>query len=211
MIVDLRFPLLAEAIAADHGYLLYTGLTTVLPELHERTDYGIHPVRGRLAPDRRLLLNRSSTLTVRVDHSALSVLVPLAGRRLRIGRDTVAIGLPSTCALRPAPTLVSRLIVIKGFREAEAFAEAARRQLDQLGLAGRLDLSEPTGTVRVEHRTAPRPGPVRRTLRIRDREVVGFAVTVSGLTAADSLALQSQGLGGRRRFGCGIFLPVDGR
>jgi len=48
---------------------------------------------------------------------------------------------------------------------------------------------------------------VRRTVRIHDREVVGFALRVQDLTAEESLHLQEHGLGGRRLFGCGIFVP----
>jgi CRISPR-associated endonuclease/helicase Cas3 len=45
-------------------------------------------------------------------------------------------------------------------------------------------------------------------LRIRDREIVGFALHVDGLGATDSLRLQATGIGGRRRFGCGVFAPT---
>jgi CRISPR-associated protein Cas6 len=50
---------------------------------------------------------------------------------------------------------------------------------------------------------------LRRTLQIRDKVIVGFAVEVGALTADEALILQEQGLGGRRRFGCGIFVPVS--
>ena len=45
-------------------------------------------------------------------------------------------------------------------------------------------------------------------MRVKGQVIVGFAVQVKGLSAADSLKLQADGLGGRRRLGCGFFLPV---
>jgi CRISPR-associated protein Cas6 len=48
----------------------------------------------------------------------------------------------------------------------------------------------------------------RRTLRIKDKEVVGYEVLVEALTAEESLNLQEHGLGGRRHMGCGIFSSV---
>jgi CRISPR-associated protein Cas6 len=48
----------------------------------------------------------------------------------------------------------------------------------------------------------------RRTLRIRNKEVVGYEVVLGKLAAEESLLVQSAGLGGRRRFGCGIFVPT---
>jgi CRISPR-associated protein Cas6 len=59
----------------------------------------------------------------------------------------------------------------------------------------------------------PRKGPlngkdpfVRRTLNIKGVNVVGYAATVSGLSPTDSLRLQNEGMGGRRHFGCGLFV-----
>lgn len=48
--------------------------------------------------------------------------------------------------------------------------------------------------------------PIRRTLRIRDKTVVGYALAVTELTADESIRLQEAGVGGRRRFGCGLFV-----
>jgi CRISPR-associated protein Cas6 len=36
--------------------------------------------------------------------------------------------------------------------------------------------------------------------------VVGYALRVNGLTEEGSIRLQEEGLGGRRRMGCGIFV-----
>jgi len=38
--------------------------------------------------------------------------------------------------------------------------------------------------------------------------VVGYAVVVRGLDPEGSLRLQERGLGGRRRFGCGLMVPA---
>lgn len=48
----------------------------------------------------------------------------------------------------------------------------------------------------------------RRTLRIKDKHVVGYGVIVEGLSEEDSIKLQCQGLGGRKHFGCGWFYPI---
>ena len=46
----------------------------------------------------------------------------------------------------------------------------------------------------------------RRTIRIREKEVVGYEVVIEGLTPDESLTIQTAGLGGRRHMGCGIFV-----
>ncbi len=105
------------------------------------------------------------------------------GHRLRIG-------VPETRALRPAATLYARLVTIKGFMDPEAFLGAAGRQLQGMDVTADLDVGE------------------RRTLRVKDKQVVGFEVTALGLHAEDSVRLQEIGIGGRRRMGCGVFVPM---
>jgi CRISPR-associated protein Cas6 len=47
----------------------------------------------------------------------------------------------------------------------------------------------------------------RRTIRIHGKEVVGYELVIEGLTADESVAIQTTGLGGRRHMGCGVFVP----
>jgi CRISPR-associated protein Cas6 len=93
--------------------------------------------------------------------------------------------------LRPSPTLASRLVTIKGYLDANTFRPGLERQIDGLGL----------------HRKAEITVGARRVLRIKGMTIVGFAVVLCGLTDDDSLKIQANGLGGRRRFGCGVFVP----
>jgi CRISPR-associated protein Cas6 len=50
--------------------------------------------------------------------------------------------------------------------------------------------------------------PLRRVLDVKGRKIVGYAMQVAGLTAEESIRLQEEGLGGRRRMGCGLFMPL---
>lgn len=38
---------------------------------------------------------------------------------------------------------------------------------------------------------------------------MGFGLTVTNLNQIDSLTLQQEGLGGKRKMGCGMFVPVQ--
>jgi CRISPR-associated protein Cas6 len=136
-------------------------------------------------------------------------ILPLAGKTLKLGDQAILVGTPSTRPLIPSPRLYSRLVVIKGFMEAEPFLGAVQRQLGALGVQGRLYLVEQSHieAENREKRSGTHSTFLRRTVRIHGREVVGFAVGIEQLTAEESILVQERGIGGRRRFGCGIFVP----
>jgi CRISPR-associated protein Cas6 len=196
--IDLSFAILGDTIPADHGYPLYASLSRLLPDVHREDGLGIHPIRGRQAGNRQLLLQPWSRLVLRTEAENIPALLPLAGKHLIVAGRPLRIGVPQVLALVPAPALRSRLVTIKldpddGPITPESFHAAARRQIDALAISAEAIL------------TVGR----RRTLRIKDKEVIGFELIVEGLTADESLLLQERGLGGRRHMGCGVFVPVQ--
>jgi CRISPR-associated protein Cas6 len=52
--------------------------------------------------------------------------------------------------------------------------------------------------------------PRRQVLRVKGAAIVGYAVRVSGLSAEESLRLQSATHFGRRRMGAAFFVPAEG-
>ena len=209
-VIDLSFELRGTSIPADHGYALYAALSRHLPWLHGNETAGIHPIHGQLIGGRQLALTRASRLVLRLPAGRLPEAIPLAGRGLDVDGATLTVGVPTVYPLHPVSSLVSRLVVIRGFTEAEPFLAALGRQLAERGVEGSAALVAHIRQGPLEGHTGGRYPFVRRTLRIRDREVVGFAVRVSDLGPEDSLDLQAVGLGGRRRFGCGVFVRVEG-
>jgi len=204
MKVDLAFSLVStHAVPADHGYLLYSAVSRMLPEVHQADGYGIHPIRGRQVGGRTLQLTEQSRLVIRVDAEQIARFLPLAGKPLQLLDRTLRIGVPQVRALVPATTLRSRLVTIKlpdtvsqpPEAAAECFRAAVLRQLHELGASGEVQVS--LGK--------------RRTLRIKDKEVFGYEVLLERLTAEESILVQEHGLGGRRHMGCGVFSPTPAR
>lgn len=210
--VDLSFGLTGEPIPVDHGYSLYSAISRLLPGIHGDSHIGIHPIYGRLIGDRKLALTQGSRLVFRLPVERIPDVLPLAGNTLDVDGRSLTVGVPTVRALVPAAAVHSRLVVIKGFMEPEPFLDAVRRQLAELDVRGKPFLLPTGNAVEVNKtRDGGTQSPwIRRTLRIRDKEVVGFAVGVEQLTAGESIRLQEHGIGGRRRFGCGIFVPVKG-
>src|SRR5438093_1414624 len=188
--IDLAFRLTGNKVPVDHGYALYSAISRVVPEIHEAKNIGVHPVRGTYSGNGELMLRDSSRLVLRMESERIGEFLNLAGKKLELGTYGLRVGIPEVRLLRPCVSLYSRIVTIKGFMELKAFMEAARRQLERMGATGELKLGE------------------RRTLGIKDKQVVGFEVSATELNAESSLKLQESGIGGRRHMGCGMFVRV---
>jgi CRISPR-associated protein Cas6 len=119
----------------------------------------------------------------------------LAGKSLLLEGAAITVGVPEIRVLVPATAVRSRLVVIKvaniGASDltVDSFTAAARKQMNELGIN--------TGAILNVGK--------RRTLRMKQREIVGYEVLIEGLSADESIALQERGLGGKRHMGCGVF------
>ena len=128
---------------------------------------------------------------------------------MRIADSRIQVGVPESRGLTATENLHAHLVIIKGFMEPDEFLEAARRQTNALEVdPNKLCLIDQPHVVHMNrHRDGGTRSPyLRRTVRVRGKEIVGFALNATGLTAEESIALQTYGIGGRRRFGCGIFV-----
>ena len=193
--VDIAFALAGQQpLPADHGYVLYGALSRAVPALHTSNGIGVHPIRGEQVGNRQMSLTAKSRLVLRIDPDHISQVLTLSGHQLDISGSQLLVGVPEVWTLRPATALRSRLVTIKlpDGTDREPFEQAIRRQLTAMGVS-----TESIVTLGK-----------RRTLRIKDKEVVGYEVVLEGLTAEESLDVHEIGIGGRRHMGCGVFVAL---
>jgi CRISPR-associated protein Cas6 len=204
--IDVHFPVRGPSLPTDHAYALYAALTRAAPALHATAvPWRVAGIPGRYAGDGLLRLEpRRSRLRFRLPADQIALLLPLAGQTLTVGGHPMRLGVPQVRQLVAAAALVARVVVIKGFLDPTPFLAAVRRQLDALGVAGEAALPLTRGGARQGQ-------PHRHILRIKDKQVVGYAVQVEGLTAEESLTLQERGVGGRAHLTCGFFVPLRPR
>lgn len=204
MKVDVVFPAMGENLATDHSYPLYAALSAIVPAFHaDDTQLRFAPISGVGQPDGTLRFGPHSCLTVRLPDDCIRFVLPLAGKQLDIVGARVRLGVPSVRTLVAAPAVVARLVTFKNADTPEQFLTTARAKLMEFGISG-----EPSLPIHLE---GDRAGETkRRVVRIKGAVIVGYSLLVSELTAADSLALQERGLGGRTRLGCGFFVPAKG-
>ncbi len=195
---DYLFPVEGQSIEVDHAHPLYGGICRIVPEFHEYNSVGIFGINGKLsgAYSKRLNIDADSGLRIRLPLDLSRSIYKLAGKTLQIHQDKIYLGIPELELLVPSQNLTARLVTIKGFQDASTFEAAAQNHLDRLEIVGK---------VRVSTRSDGQPR--CRTVKIHNKKVVGFATRVEELSDRDSLRLQQQGIGGRRKMGCGLFTP----
>lgn len=216
--VDVAFGLSGDKIPADHGYSLYAAISRILPHLHPPAaaletksdgalwrEVGIHPINGRPCGNRLLAIHGATRLRIRIDQDHVDGILPLTGQKLELDGSMISVGAPAIELLVPSACVRSRLVIIKGFLEPIPFLDAVGRQLQELRIAGQPAIPYRRSAEPSNEKKSPL---LRRTLQIRDKVVVGFALEINALTAEEAVILQEHGVGGRRRFGCGIFVPA---
>ncbi len=205
-VIDLSFVLVGTTIPLDHGYSLFSALCRIIPGLHGDRRVGAHPIRGRQNGPGILALDGRSRLKIRLPAEEIAPYIAIAGKELNLEGHRVQTGVPQVEALDPAPNLAARLVTFRNAMDAETFEADVRRELARMEIRATPELIPGTRPERVGQ-------PIRRILRIKERRIVGHPLRVVGLSAEESIRLQEEGLGGRRRMGCGMFLPfsVGGR
>jgi CRISPR-associated protein Cas6 len=189
MVVDLWFSILVgQSLPSDHGYGLYGAICRVLPKMHESDWWGLHTVRGARSGEGLIVLPKQSWLGIRIVADQIVSVLPLAGRQLEVDGHHIGLGSPTIQALAPSPALSARMVTIKDSTELEPFETSVRRQLAELSITNE--------TVEVGS---------RKIVTIDGYKIVGFSLRVTGLSPGHSIKLQEEGIGGRRRMGCGIF------
>jgi CRISPR-associated protein Cas6 len=185
--VDVAFALAGGPVQADYAAPLHAALVRLLPWLDDEADAAVHPLRRVTAVDGRFTIGAHSRLVLRVPETRAEACASLAGLSLDLD-EPLAVGPARRRTLFAFPTLYSPL-VITGDRAEDDFLAAVQRTVE--GWDGRCEvIVGRAGTRSLE--TGPRSG---------------FSLMLHGVTPALSLRAQHEGVGGYRKYGCGVFVP----
>jgi CRISPR-associated protein Cas6 len=191
-VVDFAFAIVGGAtLDVDHGQALLFALRRACPGLERIPGLGVHAVRGTLGSrPGELLLGPASEVRLRLPAGSAPLLQDLAGQELEVAGHGICLGEGRPHPLVPVSALWARTVTI---HFAALGTKAAQEQLE-----ARFRQEFPWGALRLL-----RP----RTIRVEGRQLLGFEAAVRGLSPQASLLLQYRGFGGRRSFGCGLFVP----
>jgi CRISPR-associated endonuclease/helicase Cas3 len=195
--ITVQFPIQGNKLPADHGYLLYSAISQIKPELHDTKWLGIEMISGVTFEKGFIIVpNRGASLRLRIPADKFGEVICLAGKQFDIEGYKIRLGIPTARPLIPASTLYSRIVTFRNSLEVPKFLETANRDLLEKGITAELEIPKETYS---RH---------RRIITIKGKKIVGFSLIAHKLNDEDSLRLQSEGIGGRRSMGCGIFNPI---
>ena len=64
--MNVVFPLKGRLLPLDNGYLVYSALSRLCPNIHELNNIAIHPIEGKPNPYKQLKLTKRSKLKIRI-------------------------------------------------------------------------------------------------------------------------------------------------
>lgn len=212
--LEIQFALRGKTLPADHGYALYSALKNIVAENSQKTiledlkikDFPPEVILSTIpgVPNRQglIYLNSLSRLRLRCPAEQAQQWYRLfQSQVLDIRGHLIRLIQPRLCLLEPNETLKARLVTFKlekwDVHDVPVyFWESCQKSLDKLEIQGKAFIdSNSDGDLAL------------RSLKIKNKNVMGFGVVVEGLNPEDSIKLQCYGLGGRKHFGCGWFYP----
>lgn len=185
--IDLCFPSFGNFLPVDHGFALYSAISRVLPVIHKDQNVGVKLVSGRYVGGGLLDISPASELVLRIPVDNIGQYLKLAGKKLEVLGHIIIVGVPFIRPLLPAIALYSPLVTTKNGHDLIRFEKEIKRQIAKLNIKGNFNIGR------------------RRTFQVHGKQIVGFELFLTNLNASESIRLQEHGLGGRRKFGCGLF------
>lgn len=186
--VDVVFAVAGTALPEDYHFALLREVARCLPWLESDPDAGIHPLRGAPTDYGVMLLPRRAKLVLRLKQNRVDDANVLTGRELDVDGRRLRVGASTVRALLPYGALYAHLVAADGAEEG-VFLEGVAERLAALCARGKTVCGR------------------RRSMRVGDREIVGFSLMLHELKPEHSLRIQRSGLGEGRKLGCGIFVP----
>jgi CRISPR-associated protein Cas6 len=203
-VLDVSFAIQCKQLPLDHAWDLSQAVQQALPWFAEEVVAGVHPIHvaesgnGWERPDdpnnQFLLPSRRTRLFLRIPKNRIAATQALSGKTLDVGGYAVSLRDMKEKPLTHTSVIFARYVLSSAEEDENSFL---RRMVDEMKritdfkvkkmLCGKSHtLHTPQGTQHTRH------------------------LMIADLDNDPSVRLQQYGLGGGRKFGCGLFMPHKG-
>jgi CRISPR-associated protein Cas6 len=183
--IDVSFGLKGSYLPPGYQFALWQELVRCLPWLEAEESAGMLPMRGAMS-NGIVLLPQRAKLILRLPAALAGKAAALSGQQLKLESGLLLVGAAGQRRLQPCTTLHAHLV--EGAEEENRFLDWVAGQLNEMGIACKWICGK------------------RTSIGDASRKISGYSLVLHDLKPEASLQLQYTGLGGNRRFGCGIFV-----
>lgn len=183
---EVVYDLKGGALPGKYTFALWDALVRALPWLETEEQAGLLPLRGAHNGNTMLLPQRAK-LVLRLPQRLVQKAKQLSGQTLDVAGHELQIGAARERPLMSHPTLRAHLVASED-SEVE-FLEEVEARLRELEIPCKWICGKQV------------------VLQDEGHAVTGYSLVVYELNPEGSLRLQQSGLGGERRYGCGLFIP----
>jgi CRISPR-associated protein Cas6 len=184
--LDMAFELHGCIVPEGYAFTLWHEVVAILPWLDAEESAGIIPLRGAESAEGMLLAKRSR-LVLRLPVELAAQAEELSGKELDVGSSLLRVGAASKRPLQAYPTLHSHMV--ESAEDEEMFTSGVAARLQEMNVECKWICGK------------------RHAITDTGRSLCGYSLVLHDLKPDASLLVQRAGLGGSRRFGCGIFIP----
>ena len=183
---EVVYDLKGRELPGDYAYVLWRELLRELPWLEAEENAGMLPLRSARS-EGMLLLPRRAKLVLRLPQTRVQQARKLSGQTLDIGGHALEVGEMHERPLQPHPSLHAQLVVSAA--EESEFLQEVKSHLSELEIPCKWICGK-----KVEMHSG-------------EGTLTGYSLVVYELKPEGSINLQQAGMGGERRYGCGLFIP----
>ena len=195
--IELSFSVDCKELPYDHAFELSSEILNLIPEIKNdkrnafQTLHGPMSGNGWVRPDgQNIPLSKRAKLIMRINKSQIDDIKTIEGREIKLFGNKLKIGKSKVKSFVIVKDLFCRFIVSDPDIDEDKFLELIQNELRQYNINLRKALCGQSKMIKFGSETF-----YTRSLMIAD------------LSKKESLRLQEEGVGERRLYGCGIFLP----
>ena len=195
--IELSFSVDCKELPYDHAFELSSEILNLIPEIKNDKRNAIQTLHGPMSgngwvrPDgQNIPLSKRAKLIMRINKSQIDDIKTIEGREIKLFGNKLKIGKSKIKSFVIVKDLFCRFIVSDPNIDEDKFLELIQNELKQYNINLRKALCGQSKMIRFGSETF-----YTRSLMIAD------------LSKKESLRLQEEGVGERRLYGCGIFLP----
>jgi len=202
-VMDVSFKLDCKTLPIDHAQALSDAIHSALPWFGEEEFTGLHLIHvaesgnGWMRPEdpenEVLCLSKRTRMTLRIPEHRIEDAYLLSGKELDIDGHALMVKEGSSKKLSVLPTMFARYILTEQHTDEDAFLQQMVDVLKAMEIpvtkvmAGRL-----------------------RKMRMSEGDVYLRSLMVAEMLPENAFKLQMHGIGGGRKFGCGLFVAQKG-